>query len=817
MSHSKSDIAAKGHILVVDDNVEVRLLIEKMLARNGFDVQTASDVPSASRLVRSHPFDTVITDFVMPDVDGLDLLKIIRDRYPNLPVILMTGYATAEAATQALRLDAYDFLTKPIVYQELMSTVQRAVRAKRLSDEKSRIEQENQAYREKLERLVEERTSRLRESEQKYRRLFDNVYDIFFQADPEGNVILVSPSVEQILGYTQEEITGHNLKEFSADSTTVTDTLRERIRTEGFVDKIETPMRAKSGETVWLSTSARISRDDTDTVIGFEGIARDISDRKRIARELERRNAILEGVRLAAETFLRSGDWQEHIQPVLAQLGDSTGACRVYICENKAAGNRPTSSRKIHEWTATGTSPLTLGSKLEDLGYTSGFSRWAELLSAGEMIHCPVKELPEFEREALIEQNILSIAVVPIFVDEQWWGFIGFDDCRTEHRWSPHEIEALRAAAGILGAAVQQERSREKLSLLATALEQAAYGIVITDTNRLVQYVNPTFEHMTGIDRDHIIGTPYEFFPGETTPELSNEHIFTRLAQGKPWHTSYTARRSDGSTYEEEITASAVKSANGEAYYYVIARTDITERRRLEAIAEADNLMQNIGYTFSGIRHEIGNPINSVKVAISMLENKLDQFDQNTIQEFLHRCLEEITRVEYLLTALKNFSLHERPEGQRVRLDEFLNGFHSLTSGDFESRGISVAFEDRVGECYGTTDPRALHQVMLNVMTNAADAVEKSDQPSIFIRLERSPGWLQIHVTDNGIGISDKQQEHLFKPFYTTKEKGTGLGLVIARKMLSSMNSTIDVDSRANIGTTVTISIPEGTDERDPD
>ena len=817
MSHSESDIAAKGHILVVDDNVEVRVLVEKMLVRSGFDVQTASDVPSASRLVRAHPFDTIITDFVMPDVDGLDLLKIVRERYPNLPVILMTGYATAEAATQALRLDAYDFLTKPIVYQELISTVRRAVRAKRMAEEKSRIEQENQAYRVRLEKLVDERTSRLRDSEKKYRQLFENVYDIFFQSDLDGNLTLISPSVEQILGYSPEEITGHNLKEFCVDGTPMADALRERILAEGFIDKVETPMRSKSGETAWMSTSAQVRRDDTGTVTGFEGIARDISDRKRIAEELERRNAILEGVRLAAETFLRSGDWQEQIQPVIARLGESAGACRVYICENRTTGERPASSRKIHEWTASGVSPLTLGPELEDLWYTSGFSRWAKLLAEGEMIHCPVHELPESERGVLIEQRILSIAVVPIFVEERWWGFIGFDDCQTERRWSHHEIEALRAAAGILGAAIQQERSREKLSLLATALEQAAYGIAITDTDRLVQYVNPTFEQMTGIERDQIIGTPYEFFPGETAAELSNEHIFTQLAQGKPWQTSYTAQRSDGFSYEEEITASAVKSAEGEEYFYVIAKTDITERRRLETIAEADNLMQNIGYTFSGIRHEIGNPINSIKVALSMLESKLDQFDETTIQEFLQRSLEEIGRVEYLLAALKNFSLHERPKGQSVRLDEFVSGFHALTGGDFESRGITVTFEDLVGECYGITDPRALHQVMLNIMTNAADAVEKRDRPSIIIRLERSPGWLQILVTDNGIGISDKQQAHLFKPFYTTKEKGTGLGLVIARKMLSSMNSTIDVDSRANIGTTVTISIPEGADERDAD
>ena len=102
---------------------------------------------------------------------------------------------------------------------------------------------------------------------------------------------------------------------------------------------------------------------------------------------------------------------------------------------------------------------------------------------------------------------------------------------------------------------------------------------------------------------------------------------------------------------------------------------------------------------------------------------------------------------------------------------------------------------------------------MLNLIANATDALENRDKPVITISTDKKDGLVWIDVEDNGVGIQSDDQKNLFKPFYTTKPHGTGLGLVITRKMLAKMNSRIGIISQEGIGTTVTISIPEGRGE----
>jgi signal transduction histidine kinase len=244
-------------------------------------------------------------------------------------------------------------------------------------------------------------------------------------------------------------------------------------------------------------------------------------------------------------------------------------------------------------------------------------------------------------------------------------------------------------------------------------------------------------------------------------------------------------------------------------HYIGIVIRDITESARLESIAEAVNAMENITSIFSGIRHELGNPINSIKMTLSVLKKNLDQYSQDTIEQYVDRTLAEISRVEYLLRSLKSFSMFENPVIQDVDLSEFMDLFQSLVGGGVERKGIRlevrVAFEAQ----WVSADPRALQQVMLNLMANAVDALEGREDPVIVIHTQRKEDVVWIVVEDNGVGIPPDDQQHLFKPFYTTKSHGTGLGLAITKKMLAKMNGRIGVESHAGAGTTVTISLPE--------
>lgn len=107
-------------------------------------------------------------------------------------------------------------------------------------------------------------------------------------------------------------------------------------------------------------------------------------------------------------------------------------------------------------------------------------------------------------------------------------------------------------------------------------------------------------------------------------------------------------------------------------------------------------------------------------------------------------------------------------------------------------------------------DPRALQQALLNIVTNAVDALEERNAPRVDITVMRNGGTILVRVADNGRGTTEAQQKDLFKPFYTSKPHGTGLGLVIVKKLLTKMNGDVSITSSPDRGTTVEISLPEG-------
>ncbi|MCF6179572.1 MAG: HAMP domain-containing histidine kinase [Geopsychrobacter sp.] len=247
--------------------------------------------------------------------------------------------------------------------------------------------------------------------------------------------------------------------------------------------------------------------------------------------------------------------------------------------------------------------------------------------------------------------------------------------------------------------------------------------------------------------------------------------------------------------------------------YRCIFIRDISEKLRLESIAQAVNTMDNIGFIFSGVRHEIGNPLNSLKMALSVFRNNLDTFDPQTVLEYIDRGLADFGRVEFLLKSMKSFSMFERVELKEVDLGEFMQLFLSLIGQEFSARGIAVAFDRPVGISPVQIDKRALHQALLNLLANAADALDGVDDPEIHLFAEERDKLVRLVVADNGKGISDAQKEHLFKPFNTSKPEGNGLGLVITRKLLAQMNADITIESSPGNGTLAIISLPTCRDQ----
>ncbi len=355
----------------------------------------------------------------------------------------------------------------------------------------------------------------------------------------------------------------------------------------------------------------------------------------------------------------------------------------------------------------------------------------------------------------------------------------------------------------------ERKRAEEERMRLATAVEAAADAVVVTDAVRgMILYINSAFEKITGYTRSEAVGRDLHLLDSGQHDQTFYRSLRETLQTEGFWSGRLIQKRKDGSLYEEECTYSPVRNSEGRIINYISIKRDVTEKSRLEAIAQTVETMNNIGYIFSGVRHEIGNPISSIRMMLDTMRKKQDRLDPDRLAEYLGRLAAEVSKVEYLLATLKNFNMYEGVRPQRVDIADFLDSFFSMIKQDFEKKGVTVVrtVDPKAKILYA--DTRALQQVLLNIFANASDALQGRHDPRIELSVVKSPGMVRLIVRDNGPGIDPARLNELFKPFQTTKKHGTGLGLVISRKMLARMNGTIQITSELNTGTSVEIVLP---------
>ncbi len=190
--------------------------------------------------------------------------------------------------------------------------------------------------------------------------------------------------------------------------------------------------------------------------------------KRRADSERDSREAILAALAQAARLLFNNRDKVEGMQRALAELGEAVGADRVYVFENH---RDPDSGRLLasqrHEWVASGIDPQIDNPAMQGMAYDEVIPNFRTRLERGEAVHGRVEKMPEPERSLLTPQNILSIVVVPIIMEGEFWGQIGFDDCSQGRRWNDAEINALGIAAGTIGAAIRGIRAEQELARLA--------------------------------------------------------------------------------------------------------------------------------------------------------------------------------------------------------------------------------------------------------------------------------------------------------------------------------------------------------------
>jgi PAS domain S-box-containing protein len=293
----------------------------------------------------------------------------------------------------------------------------------------------------------------------------------------------------------------------------------------------------------------------------------------------------LSAVAFVAARFLAARSLTEAVPDALARLGEATAVSRMYVMRNRDEGGRLVCDM-VNEWVAPGVPPQIRNPLLHAFDYEAmGFGRWIAVLSAGETIAANVRDLPGSERPALEAEDVGSVVCVPVFVDRSWWGSLGFVQVGEERDWTGPEIDVLKAAAGILGAAIGRERSGEALAdseeRYRRLVELSPDGIVVHADGRVI-FANDTAVQLIGArGPDDLVGRPVIEFVDPEYREAVGARMRRIIETGDLVPTMEERFvRLDGSSMDVEVAAGPFVH-DGRPAVQVVFR-DIADRKRTE-------------------------------------------------------------------------------------------------------------------------------------------------------------------------------------------------------------------------------------------
>ncbi|HKI59859.1 MAG TPA: PAS domain S-box protein, partial [Mariprofundaceae bacterium] len=355
----------------------------------------------------------------------------------------------------------------------------------------------------------------------------------------------------------------------------------------------------------------------------------------------------------------------------------------------------------------------------------------------------------------------------------------------------------------------RRKEAEDKLWKLSQALEQASEAMLIMDRDGIVEYVNAAFTEITGYEAAEAVGNTPSIIKSRRQSDAFYKNLWKTVSSGEPWQGMVTDKRKDGSLYPANLSIAPIHSEQGEITHYVGIQQDMTDQQVLEHKFRQAQKMEALGTLVGGIAHDFNNMLAGItgnlylaKKQISDMpdvEKKLDNIDMLSFRA--------ASMIKQLLTFARKGSVETQPFG----LISFIKEITRLSEASIPENinfNIKVCSE----ELFVRGNTTQLQQAIMNLLNNARDAVAEVSNPTITLELEEYRAdrifqlahpestaslFARMIVRDNGCGISDADKEHIFEPFYTTKEvgAGTGLGLAMVYGAIESQGGFVEVES----------------------
>ena len=424
---------------------------------------------------------------------------------------------------------------------------------------------------------------------------------------------------------------------------------------------------------------------------------------------------------------------------------------------------------------------------------------------------------PERMRMAHCLAELEAYLCVPLRTRKGVIGLLILGHKATHDMYTAEDVSVFTTLAAPLGSAIENARLYRRLEELNLHLERIMAnmrgGVVAVDTRGVVKTVNQGAREILG---KVTIGQSIDTLQPQLTA-LLQKALVERHGMGDI-ETVITGP--DGEAIPLLISVTALQTYDNKPIGALALLFNLTQIKRLEANVQRADRLSSLGTVAAGMAHEIKNPLVSIKTFTQLLPTRYD--DEEFRETFFAVVPNEVERINAIVTRLLDFARPKPVVFQPQNLREIVERALLLVENQLNKAGVQVStdFPGVVRPVHA--DEQQLHQVFLNLLLNAIEALKDSGERNLHIvmayerthlRPNNGPAMLDVEcarvmISDTGCGIPRDHVEQVFTPFFTTKANGSGLGLAVVHGIVSGHQGEIDVSSIAGVGTIVTVTLP---------
>jgi len=769
-------MTAPLHILMVDDNAVDRARIREQVEKGlgAVEISEAAEAADFARRLKAGGFDLVLVDYLMPWTTGIEVVQAVKARWPDVPVLMVTGSGNEEIAIQAIKAGLDDYILKsPRHLARLAASIHSAL--DRVAERKSRAE-----------------------AESRYRDLFDQMPLPLYRAGRDGRFLDVNPALVELLGFPDREtLMAVAPAEIAVD---LEDERRHMAAADrdGVVRGVQRQLRRFDGALIWVRSSARAVRDREGRVRFYEGCLEDVTEQERAEEALRARTRQLETMRAMSAEITRELDLPTVMNRIAARAAQLVGAAgaAVSLWDESEAAVVPRAWCGYGPWLAQVRCPLG-----EGLTGTVARSGEAEIANSCEGWEAgpPVPDAPR-----------AAAMAAPLLYHGQTLGVITVSHSPGVGRFGDGDLAMLRlladhAAIAVANARLFGEVSRAKREWEIT-FDAAADQIALLDPGCRILRVNQAAARALGRAPTAIIGQECRaIFPSCHEAGEACQHRRCLAAQQSLTEERETA---DGRILVE--TCSPFFFQEGRLLGVIQVSKDITGHRHLQQQLMHAEKMAAMGRLVSGVAHELNNPLTAVRGTGELL---LLTHVEAPMRQGLQTIVDEADRAARIVRNLLAFARPHKPERQTLQVNGVLDEAIALRAYAFHVQNVGVTKRLAPDLPPVRMDADQIRQVLVNLLINAEQAVaERGGSGHVWVLSERDAesGCVRIRVEDDGVGIPPAILSQIFDPFFTTREvgRGTGLGLSICYAILGEHGGSIRAGNRAEGGAWFEIDLP---------